>query len=77
MKNSPSTIQSCLRQHPGIADVAVIRVPDYMAWEGANAFVVPSKQPVPGGFPAKAEEEVARLFEALMKHIGGRLPESY
>ena len=77
MQVSPFTIESCLRQHPGIADVAVIGVPDYMAGERAKAFVVPSKQPVPGGFPGEAEEEAAALFEELDEHVEGRLPESH
>lgn len=48
-----------------------------MAGERAKAFIVPAKQPVPGGFPGQAEEEEAALLEELDEHIQGRLPESY
>lgn len=77
MQVSPFTIESCLRQHPGIADVAVIGMPDYMAGERPKAFVVPAKQHVPGGFPGEVEEETAALFEELDEHIETKLAESH
>lgn len=56
MQVSPIMIEDCLRRHPGIADVAVVGVPDNTAGERAKAFVVPSK-------PPGHESEVASLFE--------------
>ena len=48
---TPSEVEAVLRRHPGVADVAVVGVPDDRWGEVGAAFVVPRQ-----GFPTDAED---------------------
>ncbi|KAH8660630.1 putative AMP dependent ligase/synthetase [Xylariales sp. PMI_506] len=67
---SPLIIEDCLRQHKGIADVAVIGVPDDLDGERAKAIVVLSN-------PKAGPEEIASLFEEWDEHVQNNLTEPH
>lgn len=67
---SPIAIEDCLRTYPGIADVAVISVPDSTTGERAKAFIVVAK-------PPSDDKEAETLFEQLDEHVQSQLTEPH
>ena len=60
---APAELEAVLRSHPGIADAAVVGVPDERAGERPKAFVVRA-----GDVPICAEEIVAYVAERVAAH---------
>ena len=60
---APAELEAVLRTHPGVADAAVIGVPDERAGERPKAFVVRA-----GGVPVGADEIVSYLAERVAVH---------
>lgn len=60
----PAELESVLLEHPGVADVAVIGVPDERAGELPRAFVV--KKPGVG----VTEEEIVHFMKGMLLFAG-------
>ena len=60
---APAELEAVLRTHPGIADAAVVGVPDEQAGERPKAFVVRA-----GGVPVGADEIVSYVAERVAAH---------
>ena len=60
---APAELEAVLRTHPGIADAAVVAVPDDRAGERPKAFVVRA-----GGVPVGADEIVSYVAERVAAH---------
>ena len=60
---APAELEAVLRTHPGIADAAVVGVPDERAGERPKAFVVRA-----GGLPVGADEIVSYVAERVAAH---------
>lgn len=81
---SPKEVEDILIGHPGIAEIAVVGVPDERTGERACAVIVPSEQPAPdvaamrtlledhGVARFKAPERV-EIWEALPKNDAGKV----
>jgi non-ribosomal peptide synthetase component E (peptide arylation enzyme) len=81
---SPKEVEDILVGHPGIAEIAVVGLPDERTGERACAVIVPSDQPAPdltalrdllvdhGLAKFKAPEQVA-IWDALPKNDAGKV----
>ncbi|RMZ83577.1 hypothetical protein DV738_g1124, partial [Chaetothyriales sp. CBS 135597] len=59
---APAELEACLLEHPAVADVAVIPVPDERAGEVPKAFVVKSRE-------VSIEESNAALVRSIKRHV--------
>ncbi|KAG6066380.1 hypothetical protein E4U33_005600 [Claviceps sp. LM78 group G4] len=57
----PLEIENCLLQHPGVAQVSVVGVPDEQLGEAVAAFVIPSRGWETGAVDADADATVGKL----------------
>jgi 4-coumarate--CoA ligase len=61
---APAELEAVLRGHPGIADAAVVAIPDERAGERPKAFVVPAP-----GAELNAEGVIAYVAERVAPHM--------
>jgi acyl-CoA synthetase (AMP-forming)/AMP-acid ligase II len=73
----PSDLEAVLRQHSGVADVAVVGVPSQAWGESPVAFVVPAPgAPSPGELQAWANERLGKTQRLVDLRYVGELPRS-
>ncbi len=82
---SPKEIEDILVGHPGIAEIAVVGLPDERTGERACAVIVPADQPAPGRRPSLREllmskgvakfkvPEQVEIWDALPKNDAGKV----